>query len=840
VDVFKDAETVGVASNFAASDADGSSNYESLTLTNNATGETLVDSVDLTTATLSSAITGDEDGATVTYTVTLTNATDVAETFTFDVDGVERSITVDANSSTGTTTVDYDDVDVFKDAETVGVASNFAASDADGSSNYESLTLTNNATGETLADSVDLTTIQIGNVTVLEGNNAVVDLSITNAPIQETTVALSIVINDTTTLVANATFVAGGDTTSASFNIPVIEHGTPGSATDSELNIDITGVVTTGAEQFEDVSVSSGSITILDDFPVTPLQTEYGLLDKLGSFTGYLDIDNSLTDNAGADSDGLTVRFKDSIEINNPSIYTSNNQPIYFYVSDDGLTLVGTTDSVAPVDWVSISNEVIRVALDVDTASYTVTTVQEIDTTTLVSFADDNSGYDFVGGNAPWAGFVGDVTIDTQDLLLTPAIDDGTEYVNDGTINTTANTGGISSGASVGDGESFRVDFVWNLQGDPKSGGGGDYDTITKRDHLFDGHYVTNGASAMFTATSGTMINFAAFLDDDGDANFDGSVNPDPATLNQEVNTSGEDVVGDGVRVDITAIAIAHNGESQSINTDGTYTIGAIDFVVSWNADGTVNVNNVSDDLGSPMISVFTATGYTTLEYTYVSGDTFKIGDFGAMIESELPLPIDLPGAIELVDGDGDAIDSNLSFALVPDGQGIQYDVDNGTASVTYPHLQGTSGADSLTGDLQGNVLVGGDGDDLIVGNEGDDFIFGNRGSDTLTGDTTDGSGAAGADTFFWLSSDADGGTDTVTDFSASEGDVLDFSDLLDSNSGYELRAEDTTTGGTLLKVVDTNNSDAVVQAVELEGVTYDAALVQSLLNSGNIDDGSV
>ena len=84
-DVFIDVETVGIASNFAGSDADGASNYESLTLTNNATGETLADTIDASTATLSSALVGDEDGATVTYTVTLSTAPTTDETFTFDV-----------------------------------------------------------------------------------------------------------------------------------------------------------------------------------------------------------------------------------------------------------------------------------------------------------------------------------------------------------------------------------------------------------------------------------------------------------------------------------------------------------------------------------------------------------------------------------------------------------------------------------------------------------------------------------------------------------------------------------------------------------------------------------
>ena len=178
-DVFIDAETVGIASNFAASDANGASNYESLTLTNNADGETLADTIDASTATLSSAIVGDEDAATVTYTVTLSTAPTVDETFTFDVDGVERTITVLAGQTTGTTTVAYDDADVFIDEETVGIASNFAASDANGASNYESLTLTNNADGETLEDSIDASTATLGSAIVGDEDAATVTYTVT-------------------------------------------------------------------------------------------------------------------------------------------------------------------------------------------------------------------------------------------------------------------------------------------------------------------------------------------------------------------------------------------------------------------------------------------------------------------------------------------------------------------------------------------------------------------------------------------------------------------------------------------------------------------------------------
>ena len=93
-------------------------------------------------------------------------------------------------------------------------------------------------------------------------------------------------------------------------------------------------------------------------------------------------------------------------------------------------------------------------------------------------------------------------------------------------INTNANEGGVGTegcGPALGGAiETFRIDFVTDLRGDPESVGGGDYDTLSKRDHIFDGHYNTNGASAEFTATSGSTVNFKAINDSDADGDVVG------------------------------------------------------------------------------------------------------------------------------------------------------------------------------------------------------------------------------------------------------------------------------------------------------------------------------
>ncbi|MCE9944424.1 type I secretion C-terminal target domain-containing protein [Aeromonas rivipollensis] len=92
--------------------------------------------------------------------------------------------------------------------------------------------------------------------------------------------------------------------------------------------------------------------------------------------------------------------------------------------------------------------------------------------------------------------------------------------------------------------------------------------------------------------------------------------------------------------------------------------------------------------------------------------------------------------------------------------------------------LFGQGGNDELSGDAGNDTLYGGTGNDILSGGLGNDILIGGLGNDVLKGD-------AGADTFTWLKGDTVAGSvakDYVVDFSKSEGDKLDLSDLLDSD----------------------------------------------------------
>ncbi|MFM4831007.1 type I secretion C-terminal target domain-containing protein [Aeromonas rivipollensis] len=101
--------------------------------------------------------------------------------------------------------------------------------------------------------------------------------------------------------------------------------------------------------------------------------------------------------------------------------------------------------------------------------------------------------------------------------------------------------------------------------------------------------------------------------------------------------------------------------------------------------------------------------------------------------------------------------------------------------------LFGGSGNDTLYGESGNDTLYGGSGNDTLYGESGNDTLYGGSGNDTLFGGIGDDilKGDEGSDTFIWLKGDTEAGKvtkDYIADFSKSEGDKLDLSDLLDSD----------------------------------------------------------
>ena len=510
-----------------------------------------------------------------------------------------------------------------------------------------------------------------------------------------------------------------------------------------------------------DVATASLTIQINDDTP-TRLYPDLAILNNAigATTTASLDIvDDLLSDNYGAD--GGTVRFDPALTGTNSGL-TAGMAPILYSVSADGLTLTGIANGTT----------IFTAVLDPSTATYQVTMSAKIDSYTHVDFND--GGYNFVGGNNAWSGFIpstesssSPIDNNSSDLLLTPIINGA----NSGTINSNANSGGISSGASVGAGEAMRVDFITDLRGDPAGSGG--YQTAANRDHVFDSHYTTNGASALFIATDASTVNVKAYDDPDGN-----------------------NVVGDGVVDPITYIVISYYGIASAYIAPTTtlthYTVNGHDFTVQLQADGSVSVGNVNGDQSAgTRIAAYTDNGYNSIVYYHSDSgkDTFKVGDFGTSIPTTNPINLALP--VQIIDGDGDTLDARLPITLQPSGSvygTATADTMNGTASNDY--LIGLAANDILNGLAGIDYLFGGLGDDTLNGGAGNDILIGGIGSDVLTG-------GLGIDHFQFSDYMISGTTqvDTIKDFSSADGDKI----VLDSRFLAELTAQQAITFNDLL-----------------------------------------
>ena len=118
-------------------------------------------------------------------------------------------------------------------------------------------------------------------------------------------------------------------------------------------------------------------------------------------------------------------------------------------------------------------------------------------------------------------------------------------------------------------------------------------------------------------------------------------------------------------------------------------------------------------------------------------------------------------------------------------------DISYSTFDKDGPDGTGNELANTITGNSGDNVLLGLGGDDILIGGLGDDILNGGLGEDTLTG-------GLGADTFVF---DNDALTDAVNngiqdliadyDFAGGNGDVVDLSELLGSETVDQANADD-------------------------------------------------
>ena len=432
------------------------------------------------------------------------------------------------------------------------------------------------------------------------------------------------------------------------------------------------------------VSVNDGTTTVTnataltigleDDSPIAIAPLSAALINAPGSSVYQsLDTDNDVDNNYGGDGPGSVIFTAATIAALQAQNLTAGGLALNYVISAGGTVLTAEKPNGDDVF-------IIRLQPAGHADQYQVQMIQKLDSTQTVDF--NGAGYDFVGGNTSWIGFVKPGDNNSSDVLITPM----TSGVDGGTMNANASSTGVSGGNSVGSGEAVRVDFVIDLTGNPANG---DYATLANQTHAFDSHYNANGASALFTnINSSSSVRLVARDDNDTDND-----------------------VGDGVKDTITKVAISFNNATLSVTANGTYNVGGQNFTVTF-VNGEATVAGV---VANTVIAGFTADGYNSIEFHHAGGDTFKIGDFGAVVQTENPVNFIVP--VTIVDGDGDTAQASLAIT---------------TAS---PLLVIGSATGDVAGEPTDHVVANpqGPADGAVQGGAFDDTLVGDPGSVTIT-----------------------------------------------------------------------------------------------------------
>ena len=169
----------------------------------------------------------------------------------------------------------------------------------------------------------------------------------------------------------------------------------------------------------------------------------------------------------------------------------------------------------------------------------------------------------------------------------------------------------------------------------------------------------------------------------------------------------------------------------------------------------------------------------------------------------------------------------------------------NASIIVVNGATNGNDGANALVSYAAGvnDTVFAGGGDDVIMSWSGNDQIHGGAGNDTLIGEYGSDMlwGDSGADVFVSSRTDFNGDYlgrlyDTIMDFNAGEGDVIDLTALIDNGSAAQGAINSyvrsiNSGGGSMLQV---NDAGVWRDAVYVNG--QQNLDVQALLNSGNLD----
>ena len=351
----------------------------------------------------------------------------------------------------------------------------------------------------------------------------------------------------------------------------------------------------------------------------------------------------------------------------------------------------------------------------------------------------------------------------------------------------------------------FHHDVTGNVLANDSALNGGAVTLVETVVTTLNGNVVTLGANGAFTFTPpanfiGTDRFIYSVSDSEGHTASGIATVSVSAPAGAIVGTNGDDKLKGSARNNETIICL--DGNDTVVTGKGVATI------IAGTGDHTFLINNAAD----------------TIEFTSGSAgiDLVKSSVSYVLPEGIEKLVLTSPASINATgNASNNVMTGNTGKNILGGGNGDDT-LDGVKGNDT---LNGGDGKDKLYGDVGNDILSGGLSDDILDGGAGHDFL----------------TGGAGADTFVFNANAAKGGgSDTVTDFNAAQGDVLDFHNLL---QGFDLLAASlddfihlTQNGNNTAVSVDVNGAaqgQHFVQVATLSDVT--GLDVDMLFANGNI-----
>ncbi|WP_184142651.1 calcium-binding protein, partial [Castellaniella defragrans] len=311
------------------------------------------------------------------------------------------------------------------------------------------------------------------------------------------------------------------------------------------------------------------------------------------------------------------------------------------------------------------------------------------------------------------------------------------------------------------------------------------------------------------------------------------------------------------VASDITTVTVAEAGVIKGATNAGDYTYSIADTLANIAAALPLDADYALTDVAGDITTVTVAEAGVIKGATNAGDYTYSIADTLANIAAALPLDADYAltdvasdittVTVEkagVIKGATNAVDYTYNIADTIAAADSMNFSDAAWAGITGVNLTGSAGDQTVTGSAFADFIAGGDGVDTLSGGDGNDTLTGDAGEDTLTGGAGDDTltGGAEADTFTFIAGTgttaaavlAANGTDTITDFKSSDGDILDVSALLTGGLAF-IRGE----YSTLSAAVDNYNVVVIEDTQNESGGPLDAIHVDTLARAVSNHTGS-